>query len=188
MPEPEAKARQLALMNERIGHRIREYDSQGWHRTGTDVDLLSGRWLVQQIENIGIDPRLDPFVLQRVSPLQSRLEVDGDVIEGLPLFDGGFTNHKGIEGRLSPLGSQAQIGVAEVPATSGADALEVARRTGSHVAVVAVTLPRGSRPGLVPRNAPAFSSPFGSPVLQIAASTATESQMLLILESLRLSW
>ena len=156
-------------MNERVARCIREYDSQGWHRTGTGVDLLSARWLAREVENIGPEPRLEPFRLQRISPLKNRLEVDGDVIEGLPLFDGGFTESEGIEGNLGPLGSEARIGVTEVSPLSGGDALEAARRTAPHTAVLAVTLPRGSRPGLVPRNAPAFSSPFGPPVLQIAS-------------------
>ena len=157
-------------MNQRVARYIREYDSQGWHRTGTNVDLLSARWLAREVENIGGEPRLEPFSLQRISPLRNWLEVDGEVIEGLPLFDGGFTdNNKGIEGNLGLLGSEARIGVTDVSPISGADALEAARRTSSHAAVVAVTLPRGSRGGLVPRNAPAFASPFGPPVLQIAS-------------------
>ena len=69
---------------------IRAYESQGFHRTGTDVDRASGEWLADEVRQIGLEPALEEFSLSRVDPVEATLAVNGRKIEGLPLFDGGF--------------------------------------------------------------------------------------------------
>jgi hypothetical protein len=87
-------------------------------------------------------------------------------IEGLPLFDGGFTDAAGVSGALGHLGSDAPIALADVvPNQQEAGALGEARRSNRHRAIVAVT--RGLRPGFCPSNADSFIAPFGPPVLQV---------------------
>jgi hypothetical protein len=86
----------------------------------------------------------------------------------LPLFDGGFTDHGGVGGRLGPLGSEVEIGLAQaVPNTAAAGELGEARRESRHRAIVLMT--RGGRPGLCPSNAESFLHPFGPPVLQVSS-------------------
>ena len=83
-------------MQQRIGAVIRAYEAQGFHRTGTQVDRASGEWLADEVRQIGLEPVLEEFSLSRVDPVESSLTVNGRRIEGLPLFDGGFTSAAGI--------------------------------------------------------------------------------------------
>ena len=40
----------------RIGDVIHGYEEQGFHRTGTAVDQISGDWLMRQVREIGLEP------------------------------------------------------------------------------------------------------------------------------------
>ena len=42
---------------------VREYDAQGHHRTGTDADHASARWLQGKIRQMGAEPILDDYKL-----------------------------------------------------------------------------------------------------------------------------
>lgn len=158
-------------MQQRIGAVIHAYEEQGFHRTGTDVDRMSGNWLANEVRQIGLEPTLEKFSLSRVDPVGASLVVDGREIEGLPLFDGTFTGSAGIEGPLGSLNSEAPIGFAEIaPNAQQTGALGDARRQNRHQAIVVVT--RGARPGFCPSNADSFLRPFGPPVLQVASEEA----------------
>jgi hypothetical protein len=155
----------------RIGAVIHAYAEQGFHRTGTEVDRASADWLADEVRALGLQPMLEEFSLNRVDPLDASLVMNGRKIEGLPLFDGGFTNATGIAGSLGALNSDAPIGFAELaPNAAAAGALGEARRKNRHQAIVVVT--RGARPGFCPSNADSFLRPFGPPVLQIASEEA----------------
>ena len=158
---------------QRVARIIGEYDAQGWHRTGTVTDHeSSSRWLADLVSEIGIDVSQEPFELSRIDPAECHIEVGGQRIPGLPMFDGAFTGAEGILGRLGPVGSSAEIGVCRVSLAGGEDeALTASRRSGEHQALVAVTV--GDRPGLMPSNAPEFLHPFGCPVLQVGSESQT---------------
>jgi hypothetical protein len=135
------------------------------------VDRASGEWLAAEVRGIGLEPMLEPFRLGRVDPVAARLVANERSIEGLPLFDGGFTGAAGVTGHLGPLGSDAPIGLTEIaPNAAEAGALGDARRQNRHRAIVVVT--RGARPGFCPSNADSFVQPFGPPVLQVASEEA----------------
>jgi hypothetical protein len=158
-------------VQQRIGTVIRAYEEQGFHRTGTEVDRMSGDWLATEVRQIGLEPAFEEFSHNRVDPVGASLVVNGRTIEGLPLFDGTFTSPAGIEGSLGNLNSEASIGLAEIPPNaSGTGALGEARRQNRHQAIVVVT--RGARPGFCPSNADSFLRPFGPPVLQVASEEA----------------
>ena len=149
---------------------IEEYGEQGFHRTGTVVDERSGNWLCDNVARMGLEPQREPFTLNRIEPLDmhSYLSVGGRRLEGLPLFDGGFTGVEGLVGRLGPLGGNTDIGlVVAAPNTAAAGALGDARRASQHKAIVCVT--RGARTGLCLNNADNFLKPFGPPVLQLSS-------------------
>ena len=103
---------------ERIGKIIREYDSQGWHRTGTDADRVSARWLGQQVVERGLEPALEPVSLSRIVPGPCYVEVGDCRVNGLPLFAGGFPGPGGgpvsrahrIAPHAGPLLSMAALG------------------------------------------------------------------------------
>src|SRR5882757_327464 len=101
-------------VQQRIGAVIRAYENQGFHRTGTDVDRISGNWLANEVRQLGLEPAREDFPLSRVDPVGASLVVNGRTIEGLPLFDGTFTGAAGIEEPLGTLGSDAPIGFAEI--------------------------------------------------------------------------
>lgn len=159
----EREARILAL--------IQAYENQGFHRTATSVDNASGEWLFDEVKRAGLTPTREAFPIDRVDPIAATLTAGDRTIEGLPLFDGGFTDARGIGGRLSPLSGDGAIGLVEAaPNTAGAGALGAARRANRFQALVCVT--RGGRPGLCPNNADAFLAPFGPPVLQVSSEDA----------------
>src|SRR5262249_16517189 len=152
----------------RIGRIIREYDDQGLQRARTETDNSSAEWLAGLVRLSGLQPvLLEPFTLSRVEPLTAYIEIENRRLPGLPLFDGAFTGPEGVEGRLGSIESGAEIAWCEVTAVGPAPALEAARDSGRHKAIVTVT--HNPRPGLAPRNAEKFSAPFGPVVLQVGS-------------------
>jgi hypothetical protein len=161
-------------LEQRVAAVIQAYDSQGNHRTGTEVDNASAEWLADQVRRLGTESSLEHFTLNRVDPQSCYLHVDGRRIDGVPVFDAGFTNAEGVHGRFGPLGSDAEIGLAESepsklaePGVERRGQVSEARQS-RHKAVVVLT--RGTRPGLFLMNASAFSKPFGVPMLQISSA------------------
>jgi hypothetical protein len=147
---------------------VQAYSDQGDHRTGSHVDRASAEWLGDEVRRRGLTPALEPFTLERVDVRSVALVARGRRIEGLPLFDGGFTAGEGVRGRLGRLEAGSPIGLTgTVPNGAGAGAIGDARRANRHTALVCLT--RGSRAGLSPSNADAFLAPFGPPVLQVSS-------------------
>src|SRR5690348_12323944 len=79
-------------LEQRVAAVIQAYDAQGNHRTGTDVDNGSAEWLANQVRQLGAEPSLEPFTLDRVDPQACYLHVDSRRIDGVPVFDASFTN------------------------------------------------------------------------------------------------
>jgi hypothetical protein len=155
----------------RIGSVIRTYEEQGFHRTGTAVDQMSGDWLADAVRQIGFEATREAFSVSRVDLVGASVVVKDRRIEGLPFFDGAFTGPAGIAGLLGSLNSDASIGLAEIPPNAAqAGALGDARRQNQHQAIIVIT--RGARPGFCPSNAESFLRPFGPPVLQVASEEA----------------
>lgn len=158
-------------MQRRIGSVIRAYEEQGFHRTGTTVDQVSGDWLANEVRGIGLEPTREEFSFGRVDPVAAFLLAEDRRIEGLPFFDGTSTGPEGIAGTLGNLNGDATIGLTEIPPNAAeSGALGDARRQNRHRAIVVVT--RGARPGFCPSNAESFLRPFGPPVLQVASDEA----------------
>ena len=152
----------------RISRIIHSYEEQGIHRTGTEVDRVSGDWLMAQVREAGLEPAREVFELSRIDPVNATVRTGGRQVEGLPLFDSAFTAAEGVRGRLGALGTSAEIGLtAAAPNASGAGALGEARRKNRHRAIVLVT--QGGRAGLCPSNADDFLHPFGPPVVQVSS-------------------
>jgi Peptidase family M28 len=150
----------------RIAKVIRDYEEQGIHRTATAVDKASGEWLAGEVRKIGLKPELESFKVSRVDIVRANVTTPSASTDGIPLFDGGFTDAKGVSGTVGPLASDAPIGyILIAPNTAGAGALLQARQENRHRAIIAIT--NGGRPGLCPSNAESFLNPFGPPVLQI---------------------
>jgi hypothetical protein len=158
----------------RVSRIIEAYDAQGIHRTGTEVDDASGAWLVEQARAAGATVGLERFHLSRVDVRTCSVAAGNRTIEGLPLFDGGFTAQAGVSGRLGAADSNAEIALVDLdgPAISSEGrSLDALRRGGRHRAVVGIT--RGNQPGLTPMNAYRFKEPYGVPVVQVPSTDAT---------------
>ena len=157
-------------LEQRVAGVLQAFDAQGNHRTGTAVDTASAEWLADQVRQLGIEPSLEPFGLSRVDPQLAYARVANHRVDGVPMFDTAFTSQEGISGRLGPLGSDAEIGLAEtspvnVVHTAEADIVPVVRQS-RHKAAILIT--GATRPGLFLSNAPAFLSPAGPPMLQVS--------------------
>lgn len=154
---------------------LRAFDAQGMHRTGTEVDRVSGEWLRLEAERAGGAARVERFDLDRLDISEAFVEAEGRRIDGLPFFDGGLTDAAGITDTFGPAGIHVATADRAAVGTEGGF-LAQARRGGAR-AVVVIT--EGERPGLVPSNARAFASPYGCPVLQVpsdARSTLEAAQ------------
>ena len=167
-------------VEQRVSAIIQAYDAQGNHRTGTEVDRLSAEWLAAEVRRLGLEPSLESFTLDRVDPQTCYLRVGERRIDGVPLFDGSFTDGQGVRGKLGPLGSSAEIGLIDIgpfkleaPRAEHEGPISSARR-GTHKGLVIVT--RARRPGLFLSNALAFRNPSGPPMLQVSN---TESEWLM---------
>src|SRR5690349_24467511 len=144
-------------VEQRVSANVQAYDAQGNHRTGSEVDRVSAEWLAAEVRRLGLEPSLESFTLDRVDPQTCYLRVGERRIDGVPLFDGSFTDGQGLRGRLGLLGSSAEIGLFEI----GPFKLEAPRaehegpisssRRGTHKGLVIIT--RGRRPGLFLSNA-----------------------------------
>ena len=161
-------------LEQRVAALIQTYDAQGNHRTGTEVDQASAEWLANQVRQSGAEPSLEPFTLSRLDPQACYLRIGDRRIDGVPLFDAGLTGAEGVRGRLGPLGSDAEIGLAETTPFRLNEPIGIEQRNqvaearrSRHRAVVLLT--RGTRPGLFLINAAAFTKPFGPPTLQVSS-------------------
>jgi hypothetical protein len=135
----------------RIARVIRDYDAQGDHRTGTDPDHRSARWLARIVEETGRRASLEPFRLSRVDPQWCYLQTAERLVGGLPMFDGSFTNERGLVGRLGNAGDETDFGLVvadQVAISAEAEAIKDLRRSNTHKGFIIVT--RGGRPGLCP--------------------------------------
>ncbi len=169
-PEQQPSQASSTELEQRVASVLQAFDSQGNHRTGTAVDESSAEWLAGEVDRVGIRPSLEPFALSRVDPQLTYARIGNRRIDGIPMFDGGFTGADGVIGRLGSIGSDAEIGLAERPGEmvrniAEGDVLLRARQS-RHKAVILIT--GANRPGLFLSNASTFLNPSGPPILQVS--------------------
>jgi hypothetical protein len=63
------------------------WDSQGIHRTATAGDAAGADWLIREAAGIGAAPAVEKFVLDRLDPIDTYLELDNTRLPGVPVFD-----------------------------------------------------------------------------------------------------
>src|SRR3989442_2860244 len=164
-----------ADVQRRVADTVQAYDAQGNHRTATEADTTSARWLVKEARRFGIEASLEPFAVSRIDLQSCHVDAGERRIDGVPLFDAGTTGADGVRGGLGPLGSDAEIAVVETQPSRLTEAGSERRRAAlaevrqsRHKAVVLLT--GGPRPGLFLLNAPLFSKPVGPPTLQVSST------------------
>lgn len=153
---------------ERAATWIKQYDAQGIHRTGTTGDRQSANWLSAEVKTIGARLQSESFTFDRIDPLDCYVELGEKRIAGLPLFDATFTDATGNSGKLGAFGSDAEIGLLELPPNAEyTPNYEQMRRASRHHSLIVLT--KGARPGLCLINGAWFKTPFGAPTLQVSS-------------------
>ena len=161
-------------LEQRVATILETYDQQGIHRTGTIGDTENAHYLAEQIKAAGQKPLLTKFRHLRVDPIQSELQIGNQTIQGIPFFDGTFTDKNGVRGRMGGPENNAPIAVGHHQTNRGWDKPQLAhaRQRSNVKAMIAIckrTYPDDMR-GLTPTNAENFTAPFGPPVLQVPDS------------------
>jgi hypothetical protein len=155
------------------------WDAHGNHRTATAGDNAGAEWLAAEAALLGADVTVEEFPVERLDLVATFLDIGGDRLPAIPAFDAPATNRDGVQGRLGPVGSDAEIAVAELPPQSVySGEYERLRREGDHRAGprAFVVLCAGQSPGFALLNAEGFRRPFGMPTAHV--SSAAREQVL----------
>jgi hypothetical protein len=157
-----------AALAERAAGWLSAWDGQGWHRTATVGDEAGARWLMGEAAALGVAPRVETFSLGRLDLVAACLELGGERIPAIPVFDASATDGDGICGALGPLGSDAALGVVELsPRAVYTPEYEKLRRGAGHDGLI--VLCTGTRPGMGLLNAERFREPYGAPAIHLAS-------------------
>lgn len=154
-----------------VARWLSQWDAIGWHRTGTPGDRRALEWLSAELREIGLPAQRDSLGLERRTDTCCVLGIrDGGMkFLGSSLFDAPTTPPGGIHGRLVPIEQDGEIGFTELrpdAATTGGEPFAQIRARSRHSAIVVAT--RSGDGELAPLNAPAYRSPYGPPVIQVA--------------------
>jgi hypothetical protein len=142
---------------------LQAWDAQGSHRTGAPGDAAGADWLAREATALGARVEVEEFWLDRLDPVLAHLEIGGERIDGVPVFDAPPTAGDGIEGRLGH-----EIAVAELsPRAVYSGEFERLRRAPGHRALLVVCA--GEAPGLALINAEQFRAPYGMPAIHVSS-------------------
>src|SRR5215213_4713213 len=93
----------------RAARWLAAWDSHGNHRTATDGDEAGAAWLAGEAASLGVDVAIEEFAVERLDPVAAFLDIGDERIPAIPAFDAPSTDGDGVEGRLGPVGSDAEI-------------------------------------------------------------------------------
>jgi hypothetical protein len=144
------------------------WDGQGWHRTATGADAAGAEWAAGEAAALGAAPAIEEFALDRLDPADAHLDIDGERIAAVPVFDAPATGDEGVCVSLGPLGGDAEIGVAEwPPQIIRTPVYERLRRDTRHRSLIVVCADAKPCTGLL--NAERFRQPYGAPAVPVAS-------------------
>jgi len=147
----------------RVAEWLRAWDGQGMHRTGTAGDAAGAEWLAAEARALGAEARVEDFALERLDSIECFLEIGGERIEGVPVFDAPATDAEGIAGRLG-----VEIAVAELtPRAVYSGEFQRLRRARGHRALAVICQGDASGFGLI--NAEDFRAPYGMPAIHLSS-------------------
>ncbi len=127
-------------MEERVAEIIREYDSQGIHRTGTAGDQECARWLAGEVERLGVEASLERLPFERIEVVDCALQIGERRIDGVPLFNAPATGPEGLTGTVGsdPAGGTDLGFLAVAPNGAGGAELLAYRESTTQAGVIAV--------------------------------------------------
>ncbi len=146
---------------------LQAWDSQGTHRTATAGDQAGADWLAGEARGLGATVSAEKFDLQRIDLGDNFVEIDGQRIAGVQLFDAPATPAGGVSGLV---GADGLIALVEFgPRAVYAPDFVAFRRASKAWVLVLVTT--GDAPGLALLNAEHFNAPFGPAILQVSSQS-----------------
>ena len=144
---------------------VREFDSQGWHRTATETDEASGRWLLDRLKAAGAPGRAVPFPFSRVDLDESFIRVGETTIASVPLMDSCLPpSGTAIRGTFGTAENPGNIVLIRLGAHGMAAELEATRSTNQEAVVACVA---GAEGGASLLNAWRYDAPTGPPIIQV---------------------
>ena len=154
----------------RIKEGIAAYDSQGTHRTGSPEADKTVDWLMAEIKKAGLDSRLQSLSFNRPDIKKAYVEINGDRVSGIPLFDRDNRFCQSITGKLGAVEAETPIVVLQenfddLAATIAAND----RYLASPDIRAMITTIRHKQEGHFLINAENFTNPSGFPVLQLSS-------------------
>ncbi|MSP21833.1 MAG: hypothetical protein EXR66_02255 [Dehalococcoidia bacterium] len=161
-----------------IEERIRAYDGFGTHRTGWTGDDRSADWMRDALGAAGVKAVIERFTFQLLEYRRMCLHYPGGQLEGLPMYDCGFTPAGGgVEGELVELGSGDPFG--NIVITTENDPAFSQARIGKSIedleevgAVGLVIVTADPKDAVTVLNAVRLGDPRSLPVLQVGAADA----------------
>jgi hypothetical protein len=150
---------------------VTAWDAQGAHRTATTGDEAGAIWLAHEAAGLGGEVSTEKFELHRLDPVACYLELDGERIPAVPVFDAPATGAGGVTGTLSLGGHDEAIVVAKLtPRSVYTGEYERLRRDTAHRALVIVCA--GERSGMGLLNAEQFPNPCGAPAIHVSSEAS----------------
>src|SRR5208283_2421743 len=92
----------------RAARWLAAWDAQGIHRTASAGDAAGAEWLAQEAAALGADVSIEEFALDRLEPVAAFLEIGGERIEAVSVFDAPSTDRDGVSGRFGLAGGDAE--------------------------------------------------------------------------------
>ena len=152
----------------RAARWLAAWDAQGLHRTATAGDTAGAEWLAREAAGLGATVSIEEFALDRLDPVTSFLEIGGERIEAVPVFDAPASDAAGVTGRLGLADSEVEIVVAELsPRAVYSGEFDKLRRDGGHRGFV--ILCAGESPGMGLLNAESFRTPYGALAIHVSS-------------------
>lgn len=163
-----------------IERRVRAYEAFGIHRTGWPGDDRTSTWLRDELREAGVPAELEKFPFPRVEYRTARISWPGGQADGVPMYDGGFTDYGGLTSDLCEdndpdLFGKIVIATSALQGDKRWTALDARKHYQDlkDAGVLGVVVPSGDPEGrVVLRNAENIGAPFNLPVLQIAERDA----------------
>jgi hypothetical protein len=156
-----------ALMAQLVG----EYCALGVHRTGSAGDEATSGWLCEWLARHGARARAMAFPFSRVDCAAAFVEAGGARIEGTPLFDGGATGPRGLEGALERGAAAGAIALIDEAGRPDLHSFPM-RGDGAAGPLAAIAVTGDPQGDVLLRNAERMDSPWALPVLQVARRDA----------------
>lgn len=157
-------AQEVRECKERVAEIIQEYDQQGIHRTGTEVDSVNAQWLSRRIKELGLQPNLKGFDFKRLQIQEASVTIKDNNFEGVPLYDSITEDEVIIKGNLGSLSNKATIGVVRT-----GNYFSLLKKREKKVNKAMIIVPKIKKPGIAPLNAENYLNPFPPPILQLSS-------------------